>query len=118
VIHLSDRLLALRLREVPGQLRPGDVVKLDAGAGEVLGEMSPRPSSRNEQHIWSKVQQPGERDLHRRRAQPYPQGGEDGIGEQPVPHVIRPAQRAEWHERDVLYLALREDVQGSVIGQG
>ena len=97
--------------KVAGQLGAGRVVEPDVGGAEVLGEVGAGPGTRDEQDVRGEVEQPGERDLRRRRAQPRGQRGEHGVGEQPVPLLAGPAERAERHERDVAGLALGEDVQ-------
>ena len=104
-------------RKMPGQLGAGRVVEPDAGGAEVLGEVGAGAGPGDEQDVRGEVQQPGERDLHRRRAQPRGQRGQHGIGEQPAPHPAGQAQRAERHERDVPRRALGEDVRGALVGQ-
>jgi len=76
-------VLALRLRESAGKLRPGDVVKLDVGAGEVLGEMSPCLSSRDVQHIPARSSSQASATCTGRCAQPCPQRGELGVHPDP-----------------------------------
>jgi hypothetical protein len=69
---------------VTGQLGAGRVVEPDVGGAEVLSEVGAGAGTRNEQDIRGEVEQPGERDLRRRRAKPYGQRGEHGVGEQPL----------------------------------
>jgi hypothetical protein len=102
---------------VPRQLRAGRVVEIDTGGAEVLGEMSARAGSRYEQDVRCEIEQPGEGDLGRRRAQPCRQRGEHGTPEHLVPHLTGPSQRAERNEGDVPFRAFHEDVQGSLICQ-
>ncbi len=72
--------------------------------------------ARDQQDVRREVQQPGERDLHRRRAQPCRDIGQHGVGEQPAPRLAGHAQRAERHERYAARLALGEDVPGPLVG--
>jgi hypothetical protein len=104
-------------RKMPGQLGAGRVVEPDAGGAEVLGEVGAGAGPRDQQDVRGEVQQPGERDLRRRRAQPRGQRGQHGIGEQLASHLAGQAQRAERHERDVPRRALGEDVRGVLVGQ-
>src|SRR6266542_230647 len=104
-------------RESAGQFGAGRVVEPDVRGAEVLGEMGPGAGPRDEQDVRGEAQQPGERDLRRRRIEPYGQRGEHGVGEQPVPYLAWPAQRAERYESDVPRLALGEEVRRPLVGQ-
>ena len=100
-----------------GQCGTGRVVESDAGRAEVFGEVIAGAGAGDEQHVRCKIQQPGQRDLRWRGAEPGADGREYGIGEQTATLVAGQAQWAVRHERDVPGLAFCEHVAGSLVGQ-
>ena len=102
---------------MPRQLRAGRVVKFDVGGGEVLGEMSARAGSRDEQDVRCEVEQPGEGHLGRGGVQPDRERGKHGTAEQAAVRLTGPAQRTERNEGDAPLRAFREDVDGPLVRQ-
>src|SRR5580700_7244133 len=70
--------------KVPGQLGVVRVVEPDVAGAEVLGQVDAGAGAGDEQDVGGEVQQPGERDLHRRRAQPRGRRSQHGVGEKPA----------------------------------
>jgi epsilon-lactone hydrolase len=108
---------APRRGKVPGQLREGGVVKRHVGRCEVLGQVDAGPGSRDQQDVRCETEQPGERDLGRRRVQPRSQRGQDRAGEQVVAGGSWQAERTERDEGDGTFGAFGQHVGRPLVTQ-